>query len=247
MTAWIALVVASLLTLALRAGPSLINNGIAVPAAIQRANRFAAPALMGALATRSVASQAAATGGIPALAAVVLAVPITSAPFDRLHGRRWHCRLSHGRGDPPLTLYTRRRVVGDDNDTARPIRAVPVRPVGRHDPSNEAAIDKPSQHTDSVVDRITTNRPLDHVEWNGGGAEQLVEAWEQHGRREGPHVRRRQLDCQREAVDRRADAFDARAICPQVERWVDTPSTRNGSRLVAMKANWLVEHASVPS
>jgi branched-subunit amino acid transport protein len=76
MTVWIALVVASLLTLALRAGPSLINNGIAVPAALQRANRFAAPALMGALATRSVASQAAATGGIPVLAAVVLAVPI---------------------------------------------------------------------------------------------------------------------------------------------------------------------------
>ena len=47
MTAWITLLVASLLTLALRAGPSLLGDRVAVPAALQRANRFAAPALMG--------------------------------------------------------------------------------------------------------------------------------------------------------------------------------------------------------
>jgi branched-subunit amino acid transport protein len=76
MTAWIALVVASILTLALRAGPSFISKGVVVPVALQRANRFAAPALMGALASRSVATQVAATGSVPALAAVALAVPI---------------------------------------------------------------------------------------------------------------------------------------------------------------------------
>ena len=76
MTAWITLVVASILTLALRAGPSFISKGVVVPVALQRANRFAAPALMGALASRSVATQVASTGGVPALAAVALAVPI---------------------------------------------------------------------------------------------------------------------------------------------------------------------------
>ena len=65
MTAWITLVVASILTLALRAGPSFINKGVVVPVALQRANRFAAPALMGALASRSVATQVASTGGVP--------------------------------------------------------------------------------------------------------------------------------------------------------------------------------------
>jgi branched-subunit amino acid transport protein len=76
MTAWIALLVASILTLALSAGPSLLNRGVAVPAVLQHANRFVPPALLGALAGRSVATQAAATGGIPTLAAVALAVPI---------------------------------------------------------------------------------------------------------------------------------------------------------------------------
>jgi branched-subunit amino acid transport protein len=75
MSAWIALIVASLLTLGLRAGPSLLGGGVAVPAALRRANRFAAPALMGALASRSVAAQAAATGGL----AVVLPVAIAAA------------------------------------------------------------------------------------------------------------------------------------------------------------------------
>ena len=76
MTAWIALLVASILTLALSAGPSLLNKDVAVPAVLQHANRFAPPALLGALASRSVVAQATATGGIPALAGVALAVPI---------------------------------------------------------------------------------------------------------------------------------------------------------------------------
>ena len=76
MSAWIALVVASSLTLALRAGPALLGHGVRVPAPLQRANRFAAPALMGALASRGAASQAAATGGLPIVAALVVAVVI---------------------------------------------------------------------------------------------------------------------------------------------------------------------------
>ena len=76
MTLWIALLVASILTLALSAGPSLLSKGVAVPAGLQRANRFAPPALLGALASRSVATQAAAIGCIPALAAVAVAAPI---------------------------------------------------------------------------------------------------------------------------------------------------------------------------
>jgi branched-subunit amino acid transport protein len=76
MSAWIALVVASILTLALRAGPSLLGNGPAVPAWLQRANRFAAPALMGALASRSAATQAATSGDFPVAAAVAVAVVI---------------------------------------------------------------------------------------------------------------------------------------------------------------------------
>jgi branched-subunit amino acid transport protein len=75
MSAWITLVVASILTLVLRAGPSLLSNGVAVPAPLRRANRFAAPALMGALASRGIAAQAA-TGGAPVLAAVAVAVAV---------------------------------------------------------------------------------------------------------------------------------------------------------------------------
>ena len=76
MTVWITLVVASALTLALRAGPSLISSGGALPESVQRANRFAGPALMGALASRSVAGQIAAGGGPAALVAVAIAVPV---------------------------------------------------------------------------------------------------------------------------------------------------------------------------
>jgi branched-subunit amino acid transport protein len=77
MSAWITLVVASILTLALRAGPSLLSDGIAVPTALRRANRFTAPALMGALASRGVATHAA-TGGLPVLAAVAVAVAVAA-------------------------------------------------------------------------------------------------------------------------------------------------------------------------
>ena len=76
MSAWITLVVASILTLALRAGPSLLGNGVVVPASLRRANRFAAPALMGALASRGVATQAAVTGGFPVVAPVAVAVVV---------------------------------------------------------------------------------------------------------------------------------------------------------------------------
>ena len=76
MSVWIALVVASILTLALRAGPSLLGNGVVVPASLRRANRFAGPALMGALASRSVATQVAVTGGFPIVAPVAVALVI---------------------------------------------------------------------------------------------------------------------------------------------------------------------------
>jgi branched-subunit amino acid transport protein len=72
MSAWIALLVASALTLALRVGPSLIGSA-ALPAVFERANRFAVPALMGALASRSVAAQTNASGSIAPLIAVLLA------------------------------------------------------------------------------------------------------------------------------------------------------------------------------
>jgi branched-subunit amino acid transport protein len=74
-SAWITLLAASILTLAFRAGPSLLSRGVAVPTALRRANRFAAPALMGALASRGVAAHVAA-GGIPVVAAVTVAVAV---------------------------------------------------------------------------------------------------------------------------------------------------------------------------
>jgi branched-subunit amino acid transport protein AzlD len=76
MTAWIALIVASLMTLALRAGPSLIRSGLARPETLQRANRFVPPALMGALVMRGAAAQAAATGAAAIVAALAVAAPI---------------------------------------------------------------------------------------------------------------------------------------------------------------------------
>jgi branched-subunit amino acid transport protein len=77
MSAWITLIAASALTLALRAGPSLIGGGRAkLPTFVQHANRVAVPALMGALASRSVAAQASATDVMPVLAAVAAAVPV---------------------------------------------------------------------------------------------------------------------------------------------------------------------------
>jgi branched-subunit amino acid transport protein len=74
--AWIALIGASLLTFLLRAGPSMIAGGVALPRALEGANRFTVPALMGAVASRTIAAQAAAPGGIAVLAAVAIAVPI---------------------------------------------------------------------------------------------------------------------------------------------------------------------------
>jgi len=76
MTAWITLIAASALTLAFRAGPSLIGSRAKLPAFVQHANRFASPALMGALASRTIASQASTTDVLPVLAAVAAAVPI---------------------------------------------------------------------------------------------------------------------------------------------------------------------------
>jgi branched-subunit amino acid transport protein len=77
MSAWITLVAASALTLALRAGPSLIGGRASLPTFVQHANRFAVPALMGALASRGVANQASTTDVVPVLAAVAAAVSVT--------------------------------------------------------------------------------------------------------------------------------------------------------------------------
>ena len=76
MSAWITLIAASIVTVALSAGPSLIGKRADLPAVLQHANRFAAPALMGALAGRSLANQASTTGVMPMLAAVAAAVPV---------------------------------------------------------------------------------------------------------------------------------------------------------------------------
>jgi branched-subunit amino acid transport protein len=76
MSAWITLIAASALTLALRAGPSLIGSRVKPPGFVQRANRYAVPALMGALASRSVATQASTTDVVPVLAAVAAAAPL---------------------------------------------------------------------------------------------------------------------------------------------------------------------------
>jgi branched-subunit amino acid transport protein len=76
MSAWITLLAASAFTLALRAGPSLIGGRAKLPVIVQHANRFAAPALLGALASRSVATQASTTDVMPVLAAVAAAVPV---------------------------------------------------------------------------------------------------------------------------------------------------------------------------
>jgi len=76
MTAWIALFVASVLTLMLRAGPSLINSGAVLPDTLRRANRFTVPALMGALTARGIATHVHGAQALPTLAAVVIAVPV---------------------------------------------------------------------------------------------------------------------------------------------------------------------------
>lgn len=76
MSAWITLIAASTLTLAFTAGPSLIGGRAKLPTFVQHANRFAVPALMGALASRSIATQASTTDVIPVLGAVAAAVPV---------------------------------------------------------------------------------------------------------------------------------------------------------------------------
>jgi branched-subunit amino acid transport protein len=76
MSAWVSLLTASVLTLALRAGPSLLRDGVAVPPAFQRANRFTAPALMGALAGRGITARVAVAGIAPVVPAVVVAAVI---------------------------------------------------------------------------------------------------------------------------------------------------------------------------
>ena len=76
MIAWTTLLAASVLTLALRAGPSLISDRAAMPKALHRVNRFAVAGLMGALASRSVVSQVTASSGTQVLAAVAVAVPV---------------------------------------------------------------------------------------------------------------------------------------------------------------------------
>jgi len=67
----------SILTLTLQAGPALISDRAAMPKSLQRAQRFTATALMGALASRSVTRQVtAASGGAAVLVAAAVAVPI---------------------------------------------------------------------------------------------------------------------------------------------------------------------------
>ena len=78
MTAWIALIIASLLTLALRAGPSLINSDAVLPDTLRRANRFTVPALMGALTTRAIAAHLHGAQAFPTVAALVIAVPVAA-------------------------------------------------------------------------------------------------------------------------------------------------------------------------
>ncbi len=76
MIAWITLGAASVLTLALRAGPSLISSRATMPQALQRTQRLAAAALMGALASRSVTRQVATSNGTAVWIAVAVAIPI---------------------------------------------------------------------------------------------------------------------------------------------------------------------------
>ena len=76
MTAWITLAAASVLTLALRAGPSLVPHRATMSNTLQRANRFAVAGLMGALASRSVAGHVTAASGPQVLAAVAVAIAV---------------------------------------------------------------------------------------------------------------------------------------------------------------------------
>lgn len=78
MSAWIALALAASLTWVLRAGPSLAGGRLATPAVVERASRYVTPALLGAMAARSLSEQATGDGG-PAVMLAVLAALVTSA------------------------------------------------------------------------------------------------------------------------------------------------------------------------
>lgn len=75
MNAWITLVAASVLTFALRAMPSQVSLRGGLPRSLRHANRFTMPAMMGALATRSIAAQVTTTGVLPIAVAVLAAAP----------------------------------------------------------------------------------------------------------------------------------------------------------------------------
>ena len=76
MSAWIALLLAGLLTWAAKAAPSTVGDRLRVPPVMERASSFVAPAVLGALAARGVVGQVAGSGGIPALLGAVVAVPV---------------------------------------------------------------------------------------------------------------------------------------------------------------------------
>lgn len=73
MNAWITLAAASLLTFALRAMPSQLTVRGGLPRSLRHANRFTVPAMMGALASRSIVTQAATAGVAPIAVAVLVA------------------------------------------------------------------------------------------------------------------------------------------------------------------------------
>jgi branched-subunit amino acid transport protein len=76
--AWITLFVASGLTLAFRAGPSLIGGRGKLPESVRHANRFAVPALMGALATRGALSQTVDAGVVPVAVAAAVTIALAA-------------------------------------------------------------------------------------------------------------------------------------------------------------------------
>jgi branched-subunit amino acid transport protein len=75
MNAWITLAAASVLTFALRAMPAQISLRGGLPRSLRHANRFTMPAMMGALATRSIATQVTTSGALPIAIALLAAAP----------------------------------------------------------------------------------------------------------------------------------------------------------------------------
>ena len=76
MSAWIALALATVGSLALRAGPSMIARGASLPPALERSQRFVTPALLGALASHALAEQAVAGPALPVVVATAAALAI---------------------------------------------------------------------------------------------------------------------------------------------------------------------------